>query len=186
MRTPANEPTLIGMDDARPGLRLLPVRLRDEQVAAAAHADERWPPFTFLYGYDPSEPWSKYVDWLCAVTQRAGLRPGEVPATFLLAWVDGELVGRTSIRHELNKYLTAYGGHVGYGVVPAHRERGYANEILRQSVVIARSLGVIDVLVTCDEHNIGSARTIERCGGVLDSIVDQPDGGPRKRRYWIR
>jgi predicted acetyltransferase len=173
------------MNVAPPQLRLLPVRPRDFDAATAAHADERWPPFTFLLGYDPGEPWSTYLGSLHAVRQGVDLRTGEVPATFLLAWVGGELVGRTSIRHELNEHLGTYGGHVGYGVVPAHRHRGYATEILRQSVVIARSVGVTDVLVTCDEHNTGSAQTIERCGGVLDSIIDQPDGGPRKRRYWI-
>ena len=173
------------MNEAPPQLRLLPVRPQDFEAATAAHVDERWPPFTFLLGYDQGEPWPTYVGSLHAMRQGVDLRPGEVPATLLLAWVGGELVGRTSIRHELNEHLAAYGGHVGYCVVPAHRHRGYATEILRQSVVIARSVGVTEVLVTCDEHNTGSAHTIERCGGVLASIIDQPDGGPRKRRYWI-
>jgi predicted acetyltransferase len=62
-----------------------------------------------------------------------------VPATFLVADVDGAIVGRVSIRHELNDHLTHFGGHIGYGVRPAHRRRGYATEILRQSLVIARA-----------------------------------------------
>ena len=33
-----------------------------------------------------------------------------------------------------------------------------------------------------DEDNLGSVRTIQGCGGVLDSIVEQPDGQPMKRR----
>ena len=39
---------------------------------------------------------------------------GLVPATFLVADVDGVLVGRTSIRHELDEFLAREGGHIGY------------------------------------------------------------------------
>jgi predicted acetyltransferase len=53
-------------------------------------------------------------------------------------------------------------------------------------VIVARALGVTDVLVTCDDDNVGSASVIERCGGTLDSIVDRDGGATAVRRYWIR
>lgn len=95
------------------------------------------------------------------------------------------MVGRASIRHTLNDFLLAAGGHIGYAVVARFRRRGFATEILMQSLVVARSYDVGSVLVTCDEDNEASARVITRCGGVLENIVDNPKGGPRKRRYWI-
>lgn len=49
---------------------------------------------------------------------------------------------------------------------------------------IARENGVDRVLVTCDDDNTGSATVIERCGGLLDSVVDGAEGD-RVRRYWI-
>ncbi len=70
-------------------------------------------------------------------------------------------------------------------MLAAHRRRGYATEILRQSLVITRSHGVERVLVTCDEDNVGSATVIERGGGTFESTVDSTRGGPPKRRYWI-
>jgi predicted acetyltransferase len=107
-----------------------------------------------------------------------------VPSTFLLAEVESTVVGRTSMRHTPTDRLLLIGGHIGDAVLPAHRRRGCATEI-RRSLVIAHSLGIAPVLVTCDEGNEPSARTIERCGGTLENVVDNPESGPPKRRDWI-
>ena len=165
-------------------LRLRPVRPTDEEAFVAAHDALAREGYVFGLGYQPGEPWVAYVERLHAQRCGGSLAPGMVPATFLLAEVDGTVVGRTSIRHELNDFLRREGGHVGYSVLAAHRRRGYATEILRQSLVVARSVGVEQVLVTCDDGNVGSATVIERCGGVLHSIIDDGDGA-RTRRYWI-
>jgi predicted acetyltransferase len=77
-----------------------------------------------------------------------------------------------------------FGGHIGYGVRPVHRRRGYATEMLRQALVIARAEGVDRILVTCDDDNTASSVIIERTGGVLDDVRRAPDGG-QKRRYWL-
>jgi len=47
----------------------------------------------------------------------------------------------------------------------------------------ARALGLDRVLVTCDDTNLASARTIEKAGGVLEDVRDTELG--RTRRYWI-
>jgi predicted acetyltransferase len=100
--------------------------------------------------------------------------------------VAGAVVGRSSVRHRLYDYLAFHGGHIGYGVRPAFRRRGYVSEILRQSLIIATSYDVGDVLVTCDD-NVASARVIERCGGRLERVVaaDESDDGVAFRRYRI-
>ena len=72
-----------------------------------------------------------------------------------------------------------------FSVRPAYRRRGFATEILRQSLVIARSVGIDHVLVTCDEENLGSSTVIERCGGVFDSVAKKDDGSGSVRRYWV-
>jgi predicted acetyltransferase len=115
-----------------------------------------------------------------------------VRALQLIAEVEGELVGRVSIRFELNDFLAATGGHVGYAVVPTHRKKGYATEILQQALAILRAEGVVRVLVTCKDSNDGSRKVIEHCGGVFESIVPIgpeeglcSDTGEGVRRYWI-
>ena len=102
----------------------------------------------------------------------------------LAADVDGQLVGCASIRFELNEFLAARGGHIGYGVIPAFRRRGYATAILTESIKIARSEGISPLLVACDDDNVSSATVIERCGGVLESIAFAEDR-TAFRRYWI-
>lgn len=166
-------------------LRLRPLRKDDEAAFAAAHATTTGDRFTFGIGYEPGMPWETYLAALEDRRHGRNLPPRFVPGTFLVADVAGQIVGRTSIRFMLNDFLLHEGGHIGYGVVPQHRRRGYATEILRQSLIVARAAGVNRVLVTCDEDNAGSRTVIESCGGVLESVVDASGGGPAKRRYWI-
>jgi len=165
-------------------LFLRPLRPGDEADALAAHAEFAGEEFDFLSDLRPGEAWEKYVRRLDGLRRGRDVPSDRVPATFLVAEVDGALVGRVSIRHELNDFLANFGGHIGYGVRPAHRRRGYAGEMLRQALVVARCVGLGRVLVTCDDGNEVSASIIERAGGVLEDIRVAPDGIP-KRRYWI-
>jgi predicted acetyltransferase len=111
-----------------------------------------------------------------------------VPATHL--WgvtgdADDELVGRITIRHELNDALRVVGGHIGYDTVPSFRGRGVATEMLHQALPVARSLGLGRVLITCDDTNAASIRVIERNGGSLHETRALGENGPVKRYYWI-
>jgi predicted acetyltransferase len=167
--------------------------LCDEAACVEAHHEfedrefqrgesESWP---FLLLWQSGLEWSSYVALLEGLRNRTAVPEGLVPSAFLLAEVDGELVGRVSVRFALNDYLAAQGGHIGYGVRPAFRGRGYATEILRQAVALARTEGVERILVVCDDDNAASSRVIERNGGALESVVTPTDGGALIRRYWI-
>ena len=50
-------------------------------------------------------------------------------------------------------------------------------------VPIARSIGIKKVLITCNDTNTGSAKTIESAGGVLENKVLEE--GILTRRYWV-
>ncbi len=154
-------------------------------VARAAHTELSADGFTFLLDLRDGEPWSSYLARLQLLQSGRDGPEDWVPSTFLVAQVAGELIGRTSIRHSLNAWLARWGGHIGYAVRPSFRSRGYATEILRQSLAIASALGLDKVLITCDDGNAASAAVIERCGGVLEDIVPAENGAPAKRRYWV-
>lgn len=162
-------------------LTLRPLEPTDEQAAIAAH--EQMADWDFLLGWH-AQPWADHLATLDDESRGRNLPEGRVPATFLVAVIDGEIVGRLSLRHELNAWLAKYGGHLGYGVLPTHQGRGVATEILRQGLSLARETGLEQVLLTCDDDNLASARVIEKLGGVLQDRCSSADGVVH-RRYWI-
>ena len=140
---------------------------------------------SFLHYYEEGMPFRRYLEVLRERARGENLPPNHVASTFLFAFAGSTIVGRVTIRHSLNAYLEQFGGHIGYAVVPEYRRQGYATEILRQSVGIAgHTLGLPRVLLTCDDDNVGSIRTIEKNGGVFEGIATA-DGEKPKRRYWI-
>jgi predicted acetyltransferase len=167
-----------------PSVLLRPMDVLDEQQAKQAHEELAQDDFEFLF-VKPGEAWPVYLGRMESERLGVDLPDGWVPSTFLVAEVEGQVVGRVSIRHELNAFLHQFGGHIGYGVRPGFRRRGYATDILRQSLAVAASIGLDRVLVTCDIDNVGSAKAIESCGGVLENVVPGPGGSVARRRYWV-
>ena len=163
-------------------LTLRPPTLHDEAALRAMHEQLAAEDFTFLLAQGT---WSEILAQVRREADGRDLPADRVRADFLVAEADGVPVGRVSIRHELTPFLREVGGHVGYAVAPPFRGRGHATEILRQSVDRLHGLGVERALVTCDDDNVASAATIERCGGVLEDVRIPPGGGMPKRRYWI-
>lgn len=161
--------------------------LADERTFLSAL--ENWdnsPGFMFFSGYDSKMSFADYLESLAKRERGENLPPGHVPDTMLCGFVDGEIVGRLAIRHSLNEFLLKVGGHIGYGVLPKFRKQGFATEMLKQSLPMALELGISNVLVTCDDNNIGSLKTIEACGGTLENKVEVAPDKPLKRRYWIK
>jgi predicted acetyltransferase len=140
----------------------------------------------FLHYYEEGMPLTRYLAVLEERERGVNLPPDHVPSTFLFAFDGGRIVGRVSIRHVLNDFLLRAGGHIGYVVVPEFRRQGHATTMLRLALEFAHgTLGLDRVLVTCDDDNVGSIRTIENNGGVLEDVVSGPDLDKPKRRYWI-
>ena len=119
---------------------------------------------------------SRYLEVLEERERGVNLLPNHVPSTFLFAFSGERIVGRVAIRHVLNDVLQRVGGHIGYVVVPEFRRQGHATAILRLALQFANDkLGLEHVLVTCDDDNVGSIKTIENNGGVLENVISGPD-----------
>ena len=103
---------------------------------------------------------------------------------FLLDEDRDRLLGAVNIRHYLNESLLKEGGHIGDGIRPSERRKGYATEMFRLALIECKKLGIDKVLMTCDKDNIGSARSIVKNGGVLENEFVNSDGDA-EQRYWI-
>jgi predicted acetyltransferase len=102
-----------------------------------------------------------------------------VPVTELWFVEGTDYLGTVIIRHHLTPALERAGGHIGYHVVPGHRRRGHATQMLAKAKLVCQELGLSEILVTCPEDNLGSRRVIEANGGALDRIVDG------EALYWL-
>ncbi len=126
-----------------------------------------------------------YEEWLSDTLREET----EVPANFVTASLflltddSGSVIGAVHIRHRLNERLLFSGGHIGYGIRPSERRKGYAEAMLALALPEAKMLGIDRALVTCDKSNTASARTILHCGGVLENEVSE--NGKQVQRYWI-
>lgn len=161
------------------------LRANDEPTLRQAVKEfvETEPDFQFAFGFHGETDFDEYLARLRREKNGESLAANRVPGTYFVAVAAGRIIGRVSLRHELNDYLRNFGGHIGFGVVPAFRRRGYGTEMLRRALPHARAIGLDRVLVTCDDDNLGSIRIIETCGGILDDT--RREGERWTRRYWI-
>lgn len=113
-----------------------------------------------------------------------GLEDGFVACTtYWLVNKKDRILGAVNIRHVLNEILLFRGGHIGYGIRPSERKKGYATKMLYLALEVCRTMGISRVMITCSKNNIGSAKTIINNGGILDS--EGIDKGEVFQRYWI-
>jgi len=133
---------------------------------------------------EPSD-FSAMVEELRAEESGENLPEGWVPAsTYWLITENKKIVGAVNIRHQLTVALLQSGGHIGYGIRPSERRKGYATQILALSLLKAKELGIDKALVVCDATNLASERTILKNGGMADESFVEEDGNIVKR-YWI-
>ena len=65
-----------------------------------------------------------------------------------------------------------------------HLEIKEATAMISLALEKCRELGIEKVLMCCDKHNIGSAKSIINNGGILENEIEED--GDIKQRYWIQ
>lgn len=129
-----------------------------------------------------------YEDWLKHLDDKLNLTDPEdtIPSSeFLLLDQNNELYSTINIRHFLDDELRQTYGHVGASVRPKYRKQGFAKLALAMALVKVKAFGEDQAMISCNVHNIGSMKTIESCGGILERIAFDSKDNVDMRIYWI-
>ena len=141
---------------------------------------------TIIHGDGGLDSAASYEVWLDKIRVDMTREVSEeyVPATVYFGMSDGVIIGTIQIRHKLNRRLLETYGHIGYGVRPSERRKGYATRMLALALEKCRDLGIDSVLISCDKNNAGSAGTIKKNGGVLHNEFTEANGAVTQQ-YWV-
>ena len=108
-----------------------------------------------------------------------------VPETIYWATFDGHVVGRISLRHQLEGNLHKIGGHIGFEVSPKWRRKGFATEMLRLILLTDKAKAIGKLLLTCSPQNEASNKTIISNNGKLTQTVFVEIVQEERNHYWI-
>ena len=106
--------------------------------------------------------------------------------TFLLIRKDdNKIVGTINIRWNLSEKMLKFGGHIGYGIRPTERRKGYNKIQLYLVLLEAQKLNLDKVMLDCSVDNLGSDKTIKELGGILERCELDESDNTMTNVYWI-
>lgn len=127
----------------------------------------------------------RYIEELPLYAQWKNLPQGRVAQTTYRLIENDSFIWQIKRRHELNAYLTTFGGHIGYVIRPSKRRQWYGTKILALGLEQWKQEWIKQVLITCNQSNIGSKKIIEANGGVYMSKIRSDHEHDMKLRYRI-
>jgi len=138
-------------------------------------------------GLDKHEDIAAWINFCRQMESKETIpKPGWVEADQFMLMLEGKprILGMINLRRYLQgEYLSKHGGHIGYGVRPSERGKGYAKAMLALCLEECRKLGLEKVLVICDIDNHASRGVIKACGGAFEQLAIT--GSEIDEQYWI-
>lgn len=113
------------------------------------------------------------------------LGKSQVKTFLLIRKNDDKIIGCINIRWNLTKYMKKYSGNIGYGIRPTERNKGYNKINLYLGLLEAKKLNLDKVKLVCETNNLGSRKTIEALGGILERKEIDPNDDVLTSYYWI-
>ena len=96
-----------------------------------------------------------------------------LPFYYYDIFINNTAVGKISVRIG-NNYHSYYNGNIGYEIDKEYRGNNYAYKACKLVLQVAKAHGMNELILTCDESNISSYKTIEKLGANLIEIVKPP------------
>ena len=125
------------------------------------------------------EEFKNYLQKKQDSAQGLNLKPNRVPSSEFILYIDDKPAGIGRVRHYLTEELLKHAGHISFAIAAEFRGHHYATILLKLLLEKAKTFQLTKVLLTCNENNIGSYKTIEKNGGKLEKIEN------KERFYWI-
>lgn len=111
---------------------------------------------------------TKVIPELIDHSKGINLKEGYVPDTHFFLWNDDIIVGLVKIRHYLNDFLRQGPGHIGYGILPKHRGKGYATIALKLAIETCKTLIKEDeIYLSVHKDNPASLKVQEKNGARI-------------------
>ena len=154
--------------------------MMDEWIADGS----RLAPWPVYLKYDNEEKFKELVNYLEDVKNGANT-DGRAPSTTLWLYDEKQekIIGLYNLRHVLLGEMGRLWGHIGYGVRPSERRKGYATLLLNSAIDEAFKQGITTIYVGAYTDNIASCKTIEKCGFEFDEVIIDEGCGKEIKKY---
>ncbi len=133
-----------------------------------------------------------YEEWLLELERRKDIEylnrinRCQSKTFFVVRESDNRIVGMINVRYNISdERLKTWASHIGYGIRPTERSKGYAKIALYLALLEEQKLGEKQVLLECTVDNIGSNKTILSLGGVLEKTELDEFDNMMTNYYWI-
>ncbi len=140
-----------------------------------------------INGSNAMQRYDNYMDWLNMVNlikTDTSIYGVTASTYFTMRKSDDKIIGTIQLRHYLNEDLRKCGGHIGYGICPTERKKGYGTKQLELVLLKAREMGIPKIMISYDKDNFASAKVAINNGGVLEwEGMHEEDG--EIQIFWI-
>ena len=125
------------------------------------------------YGLD-FEDFKLFVERCEKNSRGEDLPNGYVPWTIYILEDNNNYVGIFKLRHHLNEHLYEGGGHIGFGISKAYRNKGYASKGLSLMIDIAKNIIPEDeIYMSCFKYNEASLKAQLSNGAYIHHENDE-------------
>lgn len=157
-----------------------------EMMDEWSESKTRISPWPLDLKYDTKEDFKNMIKRVEEVEQGENL-DGYAPSTTYWLYDDNQdkIIGASNLRHYLTEEGYKTWGHIGYGIRPSKRRKGYGAKLLKMTLEEAKNKGIGRILLGSYEDNIASWKTMEKCGAEFEKIVIEEQTGLQIKRYWI-
>lgn len=133
-----------------------------------------------------------YEEWLLELERRNDIEylnqinRCQSKTFFVVRENDNKIIGMINIRYNISDdKLKTWASHIGYGIRPTERKKGYAKIALYLGLLEFKKIGEKRILLVCNIDNIGSNKTILSLGGKLEKTELDKYDNIITNYYWI-